>query len=221
VKKTLFGFLMVGLAFIALQVETAEAQISSDHPCYDIDPSNGGRDGHACWPKGEDPSVSVEASGERNHKDQHGGMQGNHGGMQGNHGGMTGNHGGMQGNHGGMQGNHGGMQGNHGGMTGNHGGMQGNHGGMQGNHGGMQGNHGGMTGNHGGMQGNHGGMQGNYEGNGEASGEGRGIPKTDDGGWQERKDAAIAKCVKEASTSGSYNEEKDNKWCEDNYNNYL
>jgi hypothetical protein len=64
-KKTLFGFLMVGLAFIALQVETAEAQISSDHPCYDIDPSNGGRDGHACWPKGEDPSVSVESSGER------------------------------------------------------------------------------------------------------------------------------------------------------------
>ena len=64
-KKTLFGFLMVGLAFIALQVETAEAQIGSDHPCYDIDPSNGGRDGHACWPKGEDPSVSVEASGER------------------------------------------------------------------------------------------------------------------------------------------------------------
>ena len=63
-KKTLFGFLMVGLAFIALQVETAEAQISSDHPCYDIDPSNGGRDGHACWPKGEDPSVSVEASGD-------------------------------------------------------------------------------------------------------------------------------------------------------------
>ena len=55
---------MVGLAFIALQVETAEAQISSDHPCYDIDPSNGGRDGHACWPKGEDPSVSVEASGD-------------------------------------------------------------------------------------------------------------------------------------------------------------
>jgi hypothetical protein len=64
-QKILFGFLMVGLAFIALQVETAEAQISSDHPCYDIDPSNGGRDGHACWPKGEDPSVSVEASGER------------------------------------------------------------------------------------------------------------------------------------------------------------
>ena len=63
-KKILFGFLMVGLAFIALQVETAEAQISSDHPCYDIDPSNGGRDGHACWPKGEDPSVSVEASGD-------------------------------------------------------------------------------------------------------------------------------------------------------------
>ena len=64
-KKTLFGFLVVGLAFIALQVETAEAQKSTDHPCYDIDPSNGGRDGHACWPKGEDPSVSVEASGER------------------------------------------------------------------------------------------------------------------------------------------------------------
>ena len=67
-QKILFGFLMVGLAFIALQVETAEAQISSDHPCYDIDPSNGGRDGHACWPKGEDPSVSVEASGERDVK---------------------------------------------------------------------------------------------------------------------------------------------------------
>jgi hypothetical protein len=147
------------------------------------------------------------AEGERNHQDQHGGMQGNHGGM-------TGGPGGMQGNHGGMTGGPGGMQGNHGGMTGGPGGMQGNHGGMTGNHGGMQGNHGGM-------QGNHGGMQGNYEGNGEASGEGRGIPKTDDGGWQERKDAAIAKCVKEASTSGSYNEEKDNKWCEDNYNNYL
>jgi hypothetical protein len=52
-KKTLFGFLMVGLAFIALQVETAEAQIGIGHPCYDIDPSNGGRDGHACWPKSE------------------------------------------------------------------------------------------------------------------------------------------------------------------------
>jgi hypothetical protein len=63
-EKTLFGFLMVGLAFIALQVETAEAQIRSDHPCYDIDPANGGRDGHPCWPKGEDPSVSVEASGD-------------------------------------------------------------------------------------------------------------------------------------------------------------
>ena len=33
-----------------------------------------------------------------------------------------------------------------------------------------------------------------YKGNGEESGEGRGIQKTDDGGWQERKDAAIAKC---------------------------
>jgi hypothetical protein len=43
---------MVGLAFIALQVETAEAQIGIDHPCYDIDPSNGGRDGHPCWQKG-------------------------------------------------------------------------------------------------------------------------------------------------------------------------
>ncbi len=51
-KKTLFGFLMVGLAFIALQVETAEAQIGIGHPCYDIDPSNGGRDGHPCWQKG-------------------------------------------------------------------------------------------------------------------------------------------------------------------------
>jgi hypothetical protein len=63
-KKTFFGFLMVGLVFIALQVETAVAFVGTDHACYDIDPTNGGRDGHACWPKGEDPSVSVEASGD-------------------------------------------------------------------------------------------------------------------------------------------------------------
>ncbi len=50
---------MVGLAFIALQVETAEAQIGLGHPCYDIDPSNGGRDGHACWPKGGHLSEDV------------------------------------------------------------------------------------------------------------------------------------------------------------------
>ena len=64
------------------------------------------------------------AEGEKQHNEQHGGMQGNHGGMPG----MTGGPGGMQGNHGGMPG-----------MTGGPGGMQGNHGGMQGNHGGMPG----------------------------------------------------------------------------------
>ena len=62
--QKLFNFLMVGLTFAVLNVATVAAQISSDHPCYDIDPSNGGRDGHACWPEGEDPSVSVEASGD-------------------------------------------------------------------------------------------------------------------------------------------------------------
>ena len=65
-QKILFGFLMVGLAFIALQVETAEAQISIDHPCYDIDPSNGGRDGHACWPKGGHISEQEAKSTSRN-----------------------------------------------------------------------------------------------------------------------------------------------------------
>ena len=62
-QKTLFGFLMLGLAFTTLPVATAEAQLKGDHPCYDIAPPE--RDGHSCWPKGEDPSVSVEASGER------------------------------------------------------------------------------------------------------------------------------------------------------------
>ena len=60
--QKLFNFLMVGLAFAVLNVATAEAQISTDHPCYDIEPDK--RDGHACWPAGEDPSVSVEPSGE-------------------------------------------------------------------------------------------------------------------------------------------------------------
>ena len=41
-----------------------------------------------------------------------------------------------------------------------------------------------------------------YKGNGEESGEGRGIQKTDDGGWQERKDAAIAKCRSMDGTPG-------------------
>ena len=68
--KKILNFLFVGLAFAVLNVATAEAQISPGHPCYDIDPSIDGRDGHACWPKGEDPSVSVEASGERDVKDE-------------------------------------------------------------------------------------------------------------------------------------------------------
>ena len=38
-----------------------------------------------------------------------------------------------------------------------------------------------------------------YKGNGEESGEGRGIQKTDDGGWQKKKDAAIAECLSEAT----------------------
>jgi hypothetical protein len=62
-KKALFGFLMMGLIFAALNVATAES-LQTDHPCYDIDPSNGGRDGHPCWPKGTDPSVSVEPAGD-------------------------------------------------------------------------------------------------------------------------------------------------------------
>ena len=62
-RKILFGFLMVGLAFTALQVATAEAQMSSEHPCYNVFPLEE-RDGHSCWPKGTDPSVSVEASGD-------------------------------------------------------------------------------------------------------------------------------------------------------------
>ena len=40
-----------------------------------------------------------------------------------------------------------------------------------------------------------------YKGNGEESGEGRRIQKTDDGGWQERKDAAIAKCLSGANAA--------------------
>ena len=67
-KKTLFGFLMVGLAFTVLNVATAEANLKPGHQCYDIAPAD--RDGHACWPKGEDPSVSVEGSGERDVKDE-------------------------------------------------------------------------------------------------------------------------------------------------------
>jgi hypothetical protein len=46
-----------------------------------------------------------------------------------------------------------------------------------------------------------------YKGNGEESGEGRGIQKTDDGGWQERKDAARAakykECVAQAVTEAT------------------
>ena len=38
-------------------------------------------------------------------------------------------------------------------------------------------------------------MGAGYKGNGEDSGKGRGIQKTNDGGWQERKDAAIARCM--------------------------
>ena len=41
-----------------------------------------------------------------------------------------------------------------------------------------------------------------YKGNGEESGEGRGIQKTDDGGWQERKDTAIAKCLSLTAAAG-------------------
>ena len=67
-QKILFGFLMLGLAFTTLPVATAEAQLKGDHPCYDIAPPE--RDGHSCWPKGEDPSVSVEGSGERDVKDE-------------------------------------------------------------------------------------------------------------------------------------------------------
>jgi hypothetical protein len=63
VKKTIY-FLIIGIFIAAPYVVTAETYLKSGHPCYDIDPSNGGRDGHACWPKGEDPSVSVEASGD-------------------------------------------------------------------------------------------------------------------------------------------------------------
>jgi hypothetical protein len=53
---------MVGLAFAVLNVATVEAQLMPNHPCYNIAPAD--RDGHACWPAGEDPSVSVESSGE-------------------------------------------------------------------------------------------------------------------------------------------------------------
>ena len=67
-KKTLFGFLMVGLAFTLLNVATAEANLKPGHPCYEIAPAD--RDGNACWPEGEDPSVSVEVSGERDVKDE-------------------------------------------------------------------------------------------------------------------------------------------------------
>jgi hypothetical protein len=67
VKKTIY-FLIIGIFIAAPYVVTAETYLKPGHPCYDIDPSNGGRDGHACWPKGEDPSVSVEASGERDVK---------------------------------------------------------------------------------------------------------------------------------------------------------
>ena len=63
VKKTIY-FLIIGIFIAAPYVVTAETYLKPGHPCYDIDPSNGGRDGHACWPKGEDPSVSVEASGD-------------------------------------------------------------------------------------------------------------------------------------------------------------
>jgi hypothetical protein len=44
-------------------------------------------------------------------------------------------------------------------------------------------------------------MGAGYKGNGEESGEGRGIQKTDDGGWQEKKDAAIAKCQRNTKMS--------------------
>jgi hypothetical protein len=63
VKKTIY-FLIIGIFIAAPYVVTAETPLKAGHPCYDIDPSNGGRDGHVCWPKGEDPSVSVEASGD-------------------------------------------------------------------------------------------------------------------------------------------------------------
>ena len=62
-KKTIY-FLIIGIFIAAPYVVTAETYLKPGHPCYDINPSNGGRDGHACWPKGEDPSVSVEASGD-------------------------------------------------------------------------------------------------------------------------------------------------------------
>ena len=66
-QKILFGFLMLGLAFTTLPVATTEA-VSNDHPCYKVEYEK--RDGHSCWPKGEDPSVSVEGSGERDVKDE-------------------------------------------------------------------------------------------------------------------------------------------------------
>jgi hypothetical protein len=56
-----------------------------------------------------------------------------------------------------------------------------------------------------------------YKGNGEESGEGRGIQKTDDGGWQERKDAECRTRIGNTSIDiSSYSEEDFSKWCEDN-----
>ena len=54
-----------------------------------------------------------------------------------------------------------------------------------------------------------------YKGNGEESGEGRGIQKTDDGGWQEKKDAAIAKCLSIDATKGKV------ALCEDQWQQYV
>ena len=62
-----------------------------------------------------------------------------------------------------------------------------------------------------------------YKGNGEESGEGRGIPKTDDGGWQERKNVAIADCKNmnmwERERGERRKEIGDN--CEKNYEKYI
>ena len=46
-KKFVYFFLMVGLAFMVLQISTVSAQVAVDHPCYDVAPAD--RDGHPCW----------------------------------------------------------------------------------------------------------------------------------------------------------------------------
>lgn len=58
-------------------------------------------------------------------------------------------------------------------------------------------------------------MGAGYKENGEERGEGRGIQKTDDGGWQERKDAAIAECLSESSS------DERGKYCDENWQQFI